>query len=723
NVYLTNMRDDGTGGRIGGGTIEVDDDTILTVDGQVTDQPDGSSGVPPRAFGNAGDFRKDGNGTLILTNTANNYGGDTYVDSGTLVAVGLGTLGQNAAGKVLTTTNNGVTLSRLELRIDGEETLHQTLVGTGEVVKSGVGVLNLVDDSDFAGLLTVQSGRLHLTADYGRTNAFRVESGGILSGTGILGSSGSVGGVIASGGVVAPGGVTANDPLVNPTASPLFINGPLTFLAGSQYQVVLTQYQDAGYDPANPERMRPVSDTIVVNDGEVTIQDGAVLDITLDYWGDNLSLRDFTGDTSGVFTIIDAENNTTIADRDSLFQFTGVNLPNGVELMQGWNDNLFQLWFRGTAMAIKLPSFSHNQRTVYAAANSGDAGLTPLLFILSDTSIPRAHIPDIYNQLAGDIRANSLGMALKKPWRHPFNRLTGDFPGQGGASMADGEYRPLSGIWAEFYGRRTDMRSDGNAYNHDIDRAGVVVGYQRAFSPQVVLGAALNGSIVDMKQRTGTVDMDDLELGVYGLGRVGGWVDVKGYFGFGRQFYDVTRRVNIPAYGGAEPLNDRFENSVNGHSLAASVELSRSFEINRILNISPVAAFDYEHVWQKSYRESGSVAALHYSKADMAYMALRAGVNVGLALSDRVNLNGRLHYSRRIGEDVPQSEQRFVAATTARAAKIWGVKSGRDALNIGLSATFALDRRGRTSLHINYDGDFSRRGTSHTGNFGITHTW
>lgn len=534
-----------------GGTVEVDPDKTLTAVGVVADQTDAAGNPIP----NPGDLHKTGSGVLVLAN-ANTYGGDTHVDAGRLVAQGLAALGPNETYKNAYTVNNSGTRSQLELQIAGEETLYQNLIGNGEVIKSGAGRLNFVNDSAFAGRLTVQEGTLDVRSDYGLTESFRVLSGARLSGTGTLGAQGAGGGYIADGGVIAPEGVVANDSSINPTSKPLTVDGSLTFASGSRYEATITQYPDASYDPANPDRMRPVSDTIVVKNGLVTIESGAVLDVAIDYWDDNLFVDDFGESTSGRFTVIDAEDNSHVADRGILFELWEPALARGVELIQGWNGNLYQLWFEGDPMApCSELNLTHNEfevcRELGQLVVNKDPGMKLLNQILAQKEITDEMIVDIYNQMAGDIRANAVAMALKKPWRHPFNRLNSNIMAQRRRGlveqvddMASAVRGPrINNVWGEGYGRFSDIDSDGNSYSHDVRRAGFVIGYNHEISKQVSLGLAFNYSNAELKQATGKVTLDDYEFGIYNLTRVGDLFDLKTYLGYAYQRYDITRRA------------------------------------------------------------------------------------------------------------------------------------------------------------------------------------
>jgi Autotransporter beta-domain. len=154
------------------------------------------------------------------------------------------------------------------------------------------------------------------------------------------------------------------------------------------------------------------------------------------------------------------------------------------------------------------------------------------------------------------------------------------------------------------------------------------------------------------------------------------------------------------------------------------VEASRAFDVNRYLSVSPVAAFDYEHVWQKGYNEKDGLTAVKFRKTDLAYSAVRVGVNVDANLPGRFDLSARAYYSRQLDRDYAKSKQRFVNATTpTNGMNIWGVKRGKDNLNLGASGVYYLNDRKSAALYVNYDLDIKKRETTHTGNFGVMLNW
>ncbi|EAY9182893.1 fibronectin-binding autotransporter adhesin ShdA [Salmonella enterica] len=190
------------------GTFTVDADSTFTVTSEL-DETTATSNW------NGSKLTKQGDGTLILSNTGNDYG-DTVIDGGILaakdaaslgtgdvtiaesatLALSQGTLDNNVTGEgqivksgsdelIVTGDNNysgGTTISGGTLTVDhadslgtgtiansgvlqvGEGELENTLSGSGSLVKTGTGELTLSGDNTYSGGTTITGGTL--TADH-----------------------------------------------------------------------------------------------------------------------------------------------------------------------------------------------------------------------------------------------------------------------------------------------------------------------------------------------------------------------------------------------------------------------------------------------------------------------------------------------------------------------------------------------------------------------------
>lgn len=182
--------------------------------------------------GSAGVLEKVGTGTLVLTNTANDYTGGTVVSAGRLQVASDDVLGAAATGITL----NGGTLATTAEMISSRAvalganngtvdtssattlTLSGVVSGTGSLTKTGAGVLSLTGTNTYTGGTTVSAGSLDLDGG-------SLASDVIVASTGKIEGDGFTSGDLTSSGVVAPG----NSP------GTLSVSGDVTFNASSNF--------------------------------------------------------------------------------------------------------------------------------------------------------------------------------------------------------------------------------------------------------------------------------------------------------------------------------------------------------------------------------------------------------------------------------------------------------------------------------------------------------
>ncbi len=246
------------------GTFTVDADSTFTVTSELDE-------TTATSDWNGSKLTKQGDGTLILSNTGNDYG-DTEIDGGILaakdaaslgtgdvtiaesatLALSQGTLDNNVTGEgqivksgsdelIVTGDNNysgGTTISGGTLTADhadslgsgdidnsgvlqvGEGELENTLSGTGSLVKTGTGELTLSGDNTYSGGTTITGGTLTAdhadslgSGDIANSGVLKVGEGELentLSGSGSLVKTGT-GELTLSGDNTYSGGTTISD--------------------------------------------------------------------------------------------------------------------------------------------------------------------------------------------------------------------------------------------------------------------------------------------------------------------------------------------------------------------------------------------------------------------------------------------------------------------------------------------------------------------------------
>ncbi|EEP4681826.1 fibronectin-binding autotransporter adhesin ShdA [Salmonella enterica subsp. enterica] len=184
--------------RVAHGTFTVDADSTFTVTSEL-DETTATSGW------DGSKLTKQGDGTLILSNTGNDYG-DTEIDGGILAAKDAASLG---TGDVTIAENAKLALS--------QGTLDNNVTGEGQIVKSGSDELIVTGDNNYSGGTTISGGTLTVdhadslgTGTIANSSVLQVGEGELentLSGSGSLVKTGT-GELTLSGDNTYSGGTT-----------------------------------------------------------------------------------------------------------------------------------------------------------------------------------------------------------------------------------------------------------------------------------------------------------------------------------------------------------------------------------------------------------------------------------------------------------------------------------------------------------------------------------
>jgi autotransporter-associated beta strand protein len=208
---------------IADGTFFTDPGTTLTYNGQIT-------GV--------GELIKDGDGTMILGSSLNNYSGGTLILNGTLE-------GTTATIPGDVTVNNG---AFLEFNQNFDGTFNGVISGAGDVIKDGSGNVTLTGIQTYTGQTTINQGGIQgTTTSIGNQNVdttalntalifnqnFDGTYSGVLSGVGALVKLGT-GTVTLTGNNTYTGGTFINHGgiSISSAANLGSSSGPLVFFAG-----------------------------------------------------------------------------------------------------------------------------------------------------------------------------------------------------------------------------------------------------------------------------------------------------------------------------------------------------------------------------------------------------------------------------------------------------------------------------------------------------------
>ena len=263
-----------------------------------------------------------------------------------------------------------------------------------------------------------------------------------------------------------------------------------------------------------------------------------------------------------------------------------------------------------------------------------------------------------YKMLSGEVRAHSMMMALRSPWRYIQDRVDTN------RSCFDSYHSPcdqieeeltcrpwrkrLDGVrlWGSYIYEDENMGSDGNASGYDLRRNGLAVGadYQLKNTKTYfgVMFAYDDGKLTTLDSRA---ESDDFNIGLYHKSRFqNGW-EWKNYLGMGYQDYDMWRDVTFGLshmdWNGSkyecttrDDYGGRLKSAFKGYSFAASTELGKTFirGCHNQHQFRPYVALDLMGTRQRAASETGNFeysryVALNFNKASDMRVYFRPGLS------------------------------------------------------------------------------------------------
>jgi len=248
----------------------------------------------------AGSVTVIGNSALLLTGN-NTYTGGTYVESGRVV----GTT-QTMPGPI-TLLGDGAEICDVEYRQNTNATVSYAISGTGVVYKTGTGSLTLTGSSNLAGAVYARGGRLVVNNSMPNIARTVVEQGATLMGSGTLGSNQQFFiGLEVLDGVLSPG----NSPGVL-TTNDLDLSGDSTTIWELVTNTAAAGARGTSFDGIN------------LSNGNLTIDQGADLNLVLNAAGSSVNWFNGLWDSNQSWVLIDNVVQPTIQEAGV---FTTINV-------------------------------------------------------------------------------------------------------------------------------------------------------------------------------------------------------------------------------------------------------------------------------------------------------------------------------------------------------------------------------------------------------------
>jgi len=500
--------------------------------------------------GDAGVLEKVGAGTLVLTNTANDYTGGTVVSAGTLEissdsALGASSGGLTLSGGALATTADmssarsvllGASNGVVDTAAATELTLSGVVSGTGSLTKTGAGVLTVTGTNTYTGGTTVSAGTLDL--DGSLTSSVAVASTGRLEGVG------SSSGGLTSSGVVAPG----NSP------GTLSFAGNVTFEAGNTF---VTELDGLTYSAAGGAGSY---DRLAVTGATATFTAGGTLSPVLRGISApaNNDLVPVIGDDFRVVTTVSASG---VTGAFSAITDPASGMPTNTRFDVLYGGNYVDLVL--TPDDLGTFAEAYGIQNMVNAANAldtvrpaqGTNGTTDKdQFFNGLYGLTASQVAQALLQASGEIHAFALSDA-RDGWQSGVGVV------RSASQDADRNY------WLDVSGYDLSFDEDSIASSYDGVARRLWIGTDVQQTETYALGVAVGVSNSDITTAaTGSAEVKTTSLALYMNGSQGAF-EYDGILSVNRSEVDTTRTVGLLT----GPLTNTSSSNVRGAALSAQV--------------------------------------------------------------------------------------------------------------------------------------------------------
>ena len=177
-----------------------------------------------------------------------------------------------------------------------------------------------------------------------------------------------------------------------------------------------------------------------------------------------------------------------------------------------------------------------------------------------------------------------------------------------------------SSPYAYATGFNTTADDDGDTRAFNDSSAGGVIGIDKGFDDQVMIGAQIGYDVgrANFHHGAGRVMQDHARATAYGSYRFArrAYVDA-GIFG-GYSLYDSTRRTSLGTESG----------DTHGWDAGAFTELGYLLSIDRTTSVTPHVGIVYTHAQTNAFKEKGTDLALDYDSLQQDSLATRTGATL-----------------------------------------------------------------------------------------------
>lgn len=611
---------------------------------------------------NTGSITTDG---TVAMETGN---GNTTVDnSGTIAAAtGSDTAIAFGGGDDLLIIRDNSEITGLVLAGIGDDTLEFAgsgsfdlgLIGASaqyrefEIIdKTGTGTWTMSNDSGFTGDVNIDGGTLEINGTL--LGDVTVGNGGTLGGNGTISGL-----TVESGGTAAPGN----------SIGTINISGPVTFLAGSTYEVEI----DAA---GNSDIIIATGVAHLAGTVNVTAASGVYVPLT-------------------TYTILTAGSIDSVDD-----SFDALTYPSSFDSFVfltpelSYDTNNVYLTLARNAVAFADVATTPNQRATAAALDTANPANTAYLAV---AALGAADAPQAFDELSGEIHASArtaMAVDARLPRDAALTRL---------ASREDG----ARGLWAKALGNWGRIDSDGNAAELTHDTAGFLAGFDGAADANWTLGVAAGYTETDLDARGDDGNVKAGHLLAYAGGRYDA-LRIRLGLGVSVANLDVSRHVDIGSF------SDDLDADYNGTVLQGFAEVGYAMPMGEG-TIEPFAALSLVRTETESFDENGGDARLSGESEQETRPVSTLGLRAATPLSGPLGLSAMAGWQHSGGDQTSDDRLRFTSGSSFTVA---GAPVARDAAVAQFDLTYQV--ADAISISATYSGMLADEAESHAALAGL----
>ncbi|MFC4352308.1 autotransporter outer membrane beta-barrel domain-containing protein, partial [Fodinicurvata halophila] len=283
---------------------------------------------------------------------------------------------------------------------------------------------------------------------------------------------------------------------------------------------------------------------------------------------------------------------------------------------------------------------------------------------------------------------------------------------QADASGAVGRHAPAGPVtWARAVGNRSQLDASGSFPGVKARSAGVHAGIEAPLGDGLGDGLMVGGALGFERGQLesgelASSDFDAYSAGLYARQRIGA-LRLSGSGTFTQMSLDSQRQVT--GFGTQEANYD-------AQVFALDAEAAYDIPLDETMTVSPLVGLRYSHTHRESYEEDGT-AGLNVASTSETSVRSRLGAELAMELDPAV-LSVRAAWSRELASPDASTEASLLGGDDFT---IEGQTIPENLAEVGLGLDVQVDDN--VELFAAYDGAFSSRYRSHSGQLGVRVTW